>query len=470
MKVSLTEVSPIKRRIEVTVDSETVEQAYAKAFKDALKMLAIPGFRRGKVPAYIGRKHIANSMLNREVIENLVPASLREAVEQEKIDIVSQPDISKISVQRGKELTYTAEFEVIPVIELKDYEGIPIEQERYEPTEKDVDEAIERARNGRAVLEDVNDRGLQAEDIAIVDYESFENGKAVKNGNAKDFPMELRPAGYVPGFLENLYGLKAGEEKEFDVEFPADYKSELAGRTIHFHFSVKSVKERRLPELDENFVKAVSDVNTVEELKARIMESMKQQSQNEAEQHIAEKIYFKIASQVPTDMIPKALCQYHAAVFNERVVGNLRAQNKRLADMLKEQNRTEEDWIKHVNLMGYGEARLEILVKNLARQLNISVSDEDVNKLIDEEARRTRQTAASIRKQMERGGVIKQLQYSLLRDEITQHLVNSAAVTYIKPKTAEERAAEAAKLAEEAAKAAEEVKAEENKAEENKAE
>lgn len=468
MKVSLTEVSPIKRRIEVAVDSETVEQAYAKAFKEALKMLAIPGFRRGKVPAYIGRKHIANSMLNRDVVDNLLPVSLKEAVEQENIDIVSQPEISKLSVQRGKELTYTAEFEVIPVIDIKDFEGIAIEQERYEPTEENVTEAIERARHGRAVLVDVEDRGLQLNDIAIVDYKSFENGKPVKNGHAVNFPMELVPSGYVPGFLDNLYGLKAGDEKEFDVEFPADNKTDVAGHTIHFHFVIKQVKERRLPELNEEFVKAVSDVGTVEELRAQVMETMKKQAQNEAEQHIAEKIYFKIAAQVPTDMIPKALCQYHSALFNERVLNNLRAQNKRLEDMLKEQNQSMEDWSKHVSLMGYGEARLEILVKNLARQLNITIDDEDVNKVIDEEARRTRQTAASIRRNMERSGVIKQLQYSLMRDEVTQRLVDSAAVTYIKPKTAEEIAAEAAKAAEEAK--AEEPKAEEAKAEEVKTE
>lgn len=466
MKVSLTEVSPIKRRIEVTVDTETVEQAYAKAFKEALKMLAIPGFRRGKVPAYIGRKHIANSMLNRDVVDSLLPASLREAVEQEKLDIVSQPEISKISVQRGKELTYTAEFEIIPVIDIKDFKGIAVEQERYEPTEEDVTAAIERARQGRAVLVDA-DRGLQQNDIAIVDYKSFENGKPVKNGHAENFPMELVPAGYVPGFLENLYGLKVGDEKEFDVEFPAENKSDVAGKKIHFHFTIKQVKERRLPELNEEFVKAVSDVATVEELRAQVMETMKKQAQNEAEQHIAEKIYFKIASQVPTDMIPRALCQYHSALFHERVLGNLRAQNKRLEDMLNEQKQTIDDWNKHVSLMGYGEARLEILVKNLARQLDITIDDEDVNKIIDEEARRTRQTAASIRKSMERSGVIKQLQYSLMRDEVTQRLVDSAAVTYVKPKTAEEKAAEAAEAA---AKAAEEAKAEEAKAEEPKAE
>lgn len=453
MKVTLTELSPIKRQMVVSVDAETVEQAYAKAFKEALKMLSLPGFRRGKVPAYMGRKYIPNSMLKRDVLEMTVPSSFTQAARQENLEVVSSPNFSKIEGDRGQELTYTAEFEVLPTVDLKDYEGVKVEQERYQPTEEDVNTAIERTRAGRATLGDVTDRGLQADDIAFVDYKSYEEGSPIEGGQAENFPMELSPASYVPGFLENLYGMKPGETREFDIEFPADHKSPLAGHKVHFVFTLHSIKERVLPELNEEFVKAVSQFNTVEELRQNIMQLMEDRAKREAEQGIAEKVYFAIAPQVSPEIVPASLVAYHARAFNDRVLNNLKAQRQTLEDMLKAQNRTAEDWNKHVGLMGFGEARLEILVKNLARLLDMKVDEEDINKVIDEEAAHTNLTAASLRRKLEKNGMISVLRYSLLRDKVTQYLVDHADVTFVAPKTPEERAAEeAAKAAEAEAK------------------
>ncbi|MGM9998338.1 MAG: trigger factor [Candidatus Bruticola sp.] len=464
MKVTLSELSPIKRSMEVVVDADTVEQAYAKAFKEALKMLSLPGFRRGKVPAYMGRKYIPNQMLKRDVLETIIPRSFSEAAEQEKVEVVSQPEFTKVSGERGEELTFTAEFEVIPTIELKDYEGVEVEQERYEPTEEDIDSTIERTRAGHAVLQNVEDRGLKAEDIAYVDYESFEDGKPVKDGEAKDFPMELSPDRYIPGFLENLYGMKPGETREFDAEFPADHKSPIAGHKIHFVFHLKEIKERVLPEVNAEFIKEISNsqFDNIEDLRKNIADLMKERIQAEANQGIAEKVYYAIAGQVPTELVPRNLSAYHARVFNNRVINNLAADGRKLEQMLEEQGRSIEDWQKHINLMGFGEARLEILVKNLARLLGTEVSEEEVNTVIDEEAKRARQTASSLKRRMEQAGTLGMLRYSILRDKVTQHLVDTAKVTYVAPKTPEERAAEAAakKAAEEAAKEEAEPKAE----------
>lgn len=468
MKVTLTKISPIKCSMEVVVDADTVEQAYAKAFKEALKMLSLPGFRRGKVPAYMGRKYIPNELLRDDVMKSVIPRAFNAATAQENVEFVSTPQFPNVAVERGGELTFTSEFEILPTIDLKDFEGVEVEQERYEPTEEDVDNAIERTRASRATLEDVKDRGLQANDIAFVDYESFENGEPVKDGQAKDFPMELSPANYIPGFLENLYGLKPGESKEFDAEFPADHKSPLAGHKIHFVFHIKSIKERVLPEVNDEFVKEISggQFDKLEDLRQDIMKLMKERIQRDADQGIAEKVYYKIASQVPTEMVPPGLVKYHARIFDSRVLNSLHAEGRKLEDMLKAQGRSLEDWQKHVGLMGFGEARLEILVKNLARLLNIKVDDEDINKVIDEEAARVRKTSASLRRQMEQAGSLGVLHYSILRDKVTQHLVDTAKVTYVAPKTPEERAAEEAaqKVAEEAKQDEAEAKSEDVKA------
>lgn len=434
MKVSVTEKSPIVREMEVVVDSERVENAYGKAFKEALKHLALPGFRRGKVPAYMGRKHITNGMLSRQVAEEIIPVACEEALEQENIRPVSRPNYSVKEIERGKDLVFTAEFEVIPSVEMKDYKGLEITQERYEVKEEDIDKSLERTRAGRATLEDVEDRGLQENDIAFVTFSTTENGVEVPNGKGDNFPMELKTTNLTPEFLENLYGMKKGEDREFDCDFPDSYASELAGKHLHFKFHLNDIKVRQLPEINDEFAKQVSEYKTLAELREHIMEMMKNRVQAQAEQGVAEKIYMKIGDQVSNEMLPHGLVRYHARVFHNNVLRSLSMQNMTLSDMLKHQGKTETDWNNHAVAMGVGEARLEIIVRAIAAQENITVTDEEVEEVIDNEAKAMGQSSSYVYKNMEKSGTLDILRYSILRDKVTSFLVNSANVTYELPK------------------------------------
>ena len=434
MKVSVTEKSPIVREMEVVVDSERVENAYGKAFKEALKHLALPGFRRGKVPAYMGRKHITNGMLSRQVAEEIIPVACEEALEQENIRPVSRPNYSVKEIERGKDLVFTAEFEVIPSVEMKDYKGLEITQERYEVKEEDIDKSLERTRAGRATLEDVEDRGLQENDIAFVTFSTTENGVEVPNGKGDNFPMELKTTNLTPEFLENLYGMKKGEDREFDCDFPDSYASELAGKHLHFKFHLNDIKVRQLPEINDEFAKQVSEYKTLAELREHIMEMMKNRVQAQAEQGVAEKIYMKIGDQVSNEMLPHGLVRYHARVFHNNVLRSLSMQNMTLSDMLKHQGKTETDWNNHAVAMGVGEARLEIIVRAIAAQENIAVTDEEVEEVIDNEAKAMGQSSSYVYKNMEKSGTLDILRYSILRDKVTSFLVNSANVTYELPK------------------------------------
>lgn len=473
MKVSVTELSVIQRSMEVTVDSETVDKSYDKAFKKALKMLALPGFRRGKVPAYMGRKYISNELLKRDVLEEIIPDAFDAALKQEKLELASAPEYTDIKGERGEELVFTAKFEVLPVIDIKDYEGVKVTVGRYTPTDEDVTKTVDRIVEAHTTLEDVTDRALQADDVAYVDYVGTEDGKPVEGGEAKDFPMNMKPDSYFPGFLDNLFGMKIGETREFDATYPAEHKSPLAGRTIHFNFKLNAIKQPVRPELTADFLKMAAgpDITSVEQLRERILNGMNERINADAEQHVAEKVYFAIASQIGMDVIPKRLIAKHAYLFNNRVMENLKAEGGNFDDMLKAQGITREDWAKHVELMGLGEARLEIIVKNLARQLEMSIDDEELNTVIDEEAAKVHQTSASLRDRMEKNGYLELMRYALLRDKVTQHLVDKADVTYKSPEevAAEEAAEAAAKAEKEKAEAPAEEKSEEAPAEETKA-
>lgn len=434
MKVNVTEKSPIERTLEVAVEKERVDQAYEKAFRSASRHLSLPGFRKGKVPPAMARRHISDSALGSTVLEELVPEAYLEALKQESLKPLSEPKWEVVEHERGKELVFKATFEVKPHIEITDYKGLEITQERAEVTDAQVEEALERIRQGHAQLVQVTeDRGLQQGDVALVDFQSSENGEALPRGSADNYPLELVENNYVPGFLENLYGMKPGEERDFEVDFPADYPSELAGKHVAFHFSLKEIKERKAPELDDAFAADVSDCKTVEELRTRIRERMESEINHEAEHGVANQVFTKLLEQIPQDMIPPSLVIQKARMYSSDVARDLNRRGGSLQDMLKEQGKTEEDWSNHALSVGYGEARMDILIESLARQEGVEVTDEDMDPQLAQQAERTGQNIAGVRRRMEEEGTLDLLKSHILRHKVMHAVVDAAKVTYVPP-------------------------------------
>ncbi|MDO5296241.1 MAG: trigger factor [bacterium] len=434
MQVNITEESPILRAFEITVEADRVDKAYNKAFKEALRHLALPGFRRGKVPAYMGRKHIPNQVLNGQVAEEVIPEAYREALEQENIRPVSAPKYEVVKLERGEDMVFRATCEVIPAVEIKDYKDIELTQPRPEITDADINEAVDNIRNRRSELVDMTeDRGLQEGDIAFVDFESFDDGKPVDQGSAKNFPMEMDPKRFVPGFLDNLYGKKSGEEAHFEVDFPEDYSPALAGKHVHFDFKIHNIKVRQLPEANDEFAKEVSDFETMDEFKADIRKHIEERVQAAADQSIAEKIYVKISDQVPFELVPGGLVSMHASVYATNLRNELNMRRINLDAWLKDNEMSREDWQRRLTAIGVGEARMEIIVRAIAAKENIDVSDEDMEEVVAEEAKKMHQSQAYVWNHMEKSGTLELLRYSILRDKVTKMLVDAAKVTYCAP-------------------------------------
>lgn len=435
MQVNITEESPILRAFEITVEADRVEKSYSKAFKEALRHLALPGFRRGKVPAYMGRKHIPNEVLNGQVAEEVLPEAYKEALDQENIRPVSSPKYEIVKIARGEDLVFKATCEVIPPLELKDYKGVEVTQGRHEVSDEDVNSAIERTRFSRSELVELTeDRPLQQGDIAFVDMESSIEGQPVENGAGKNFPMELVPERFVPGFLDNLYGKKKGEEAHFDVDFPADYQQPaMAGKHVHFDIKVNDIKSRKLPELDDEFAKSVSEFGTMEELRAHVKDVMLKRVQAEADQHIAEKIYMKVSEQVPAEMVPGGLVRIHTSIHTNNLRNELAYNHLNLETWLKENHLAPDEWQRRMFAIGFGEARMEIIVRAIADAENVDVTDDEIEEVVAEESKRVGQSQAYLWNHMEQSGSLELLRYSILRDKVTKLLVEAAKVTYCAP-------------------------------------
>ncbi|MFA9263102.1 MAG: trigger factor, partial [Undibacterium sp.] len=309
MKVTVTESSASERQIEVVVEAKRVEGAFQKAFKKNLREFALPGFRKGKVPPSMAQRYITDSGLVRDVIQDIVPKAFEEATKEQDLKPISQPEWDLVQNERGKDLIFKASFQISPILKIQDYNGLEVSQEKEDINEEHVQETLDRMRENHAYFENLTeDRGILEGDFATVDYTSSQNGEEIENGSVKNYLMEMKNENYIVGFVENLVGLKPGEQKSFDLTFPADYNNEqLAGETVTFHFTVHDIKVKKLPELDDEFAASHSAQDTLEALTTSSRERLEEGTKKQADGQAVTQIVKTLLEQVAEDDIPVQL-------------------------------------------------------------------------------------------------------------------------------------------------------------------
>jgi trigger factor len=256
MQVSIENTSNLGRRIKVTVPADRVEQEFSSRIKRLSGQVKLPGFRPGKVPAKVVEQKYGKQVMN-ELATELIQSTYQEALDQEQLRPAGGPKIEPVKPERGKELAYTAEFEVYPEIDKADLDGVSVKRPVCEIADEDIDRTIETLRKQRTVWTDV-DRSAKSGDQVVIDFLGKIDGEAFAGGEAKDYALELGSGSFIPGFEDSLVGANSGDEKHIDVTFPENYQAEhLAGKPATFEVQVKAVKEASLPEVDEAFVKGL---------------------------------------------------------------------------------------------------------------------------------------------------------------------------------------------------------------------
>lgn len=435
MKVTVSEPSASERQLEVVVDAQRVEGAFQKAFKKNLKDFALPGFRRGKVPVAMASRYITDSGLVRDVVEDIVPKAFEEATREQKLQPISQPEWDLVQNERGKDLIFKASFHVSPILTIKDYDGLAIRQEKEEITEEHIQDTLEKMRENHAFYENLDaDHALQEGDFATVDYTSSQNGEEIEGGSVKNYLMEMKNENYIVGFVESLIGLKAGEQKSFDISFPEDYNNQdLAGESVTFHFTIHDIKQKKLPELDDEFAASHSEKETLTELKDAIRERLEDGVKRQADSQSVTQIVKQLLEQVSEDDIPAPLRQHHAQKAIRSRMYEMAQHGISLEQLLAARGLSQEDWIKEMMGAGLFEARLEVLHRSIAAAENIEISPKEIDDVIAAEAPQHKLKPKQLKAQMQKNGTIDLLEHSLLVDKVQQLLVSKAKVTYIKP-------------------------------------
>ncbi|MEO1519325.1 MAG: trigger factor [Cyanobacteria bacterium J06633_2] len=322
MKVTQEKLPASQVGLEIELPAEMSKQAYEKKVREFSRTINIPGFRKGKVPRHVLIQRLGAMRLKMTVLEDLIDSGIRQAIDQEKIEALgnfqlrSSFDELAERFEPGQPLTFSAAVDVPPDVSLEEYKGLQVQAEeiKYEPSK--VDDVLEDYQNRTATLIPVEDRAVQMGDIAIVDFSGTyvpsegEEPIEIEGGSAQDFQLEMKEGQFIAGFVEGVVGMNIEEEKELNLQFPDDYPQEnLAGKPATFSISLKELKEKELPELDDDFAQEVSEFETLQELRDTLEKRYKDEAEQQTKQNVNaamfEELLKKISVELPESMIKR---------------------------------------------------------------------------------------------------------------------------------------------------------------------
>ncbi len=368
-----------KYELEVKVEKEAFAAATIKAYKKQVKNINIPGFRKGKAPKHIIERMYGKGVFYDDAIEETYPSALADATLEAELKAVSVDDLSVDEVSEDG-YTFKAKITVAPELTVDGYKGIEVEKLSTEVTDELVDEELQsvRERNGRMVT--VEDRAAENGDTTVIDFEGFVDGEAFEGGKSENYNLRLGDGNFIPGFEEAIVGHKTGEEFTIDVTFPEDYNAEnLAGKEAQFKIKLHEIKTKELPEVDDEFVKDVSEKDTLEEYKEELKEKVAKRLEEQAEKDFDDKLT-EALEKLAVEEIPEAMYNNEVRDMLNEFDMRLRSQGMDLATYMKYTGMDQGAIEATYKPQAEKRVKIRLVLEAIARQEKIEVSDEDIEK------------------------------------------------------------------------------------------
>jgi len=278
-------------KLEFTVESKVFEDAMKKIFNQNAKYFSIPGFRKGKAPMNIVEKFYGSEIFYEDAFNDVFVNVYEEAVKENNIEAVTRPNVDVTQMEKGKDLLFTVIVGIKPEVKLGKYKGLEIEKAEYEVTDKDIEEELTKMQERNSRLVSVDDRAVESGDTTVIDFDGFVDGKSFDGGKAENYELIIGSNTFIPGFEDQIIGMKIDEEKEINVKFPEEYFSkDLAGKDAVFKVKLHEIKIKELPTLDDEFAKDVSEFDTLDELKADLKAKKEEENNNKAKIEMEEAV------------------------------------------------------------------------------------------------------------------------------------------------------------------------------------
>ena len=415
MNVKVEKQENSKVVLEFTMSKEDFEKELTKAFNQNAKYFKVPGFRNGKAPRSVVEKMYGEGVLYETVIENNVDDEYRKAIEENKLEVVSKPELDIKQIGKGKDMIYTVTFYVKPEAKLKAYKNLEIEKVDRKVKKADVEKALNDAREKNARIVTVEDRELKNNDISTIDFEGFVDGVAFEGGKGENFELTIGSGQFIPGFEEALIGMKIGDERDINVTFPEDYHAEnLAGKEAMFKVKLISIKEKILPELDDEFAKDVSEFETLEEYKKDVEKKVKEQKENQAKAEVESKAIEKLLENTEVE-IPVSMIDDEVEKMLQEFSANLSYQGLDLDTYCKYVNTTVDEFKKTLRPNADKDVKLQLALEAVVKQENLEITKKK-NKEKEEELKK-QYGSDNADTLMKNENVIKYMKEKLLQDK-----------------------------------------------------
>ena len=409
-------------KLTIEASPEEFDQAMEKAYHKSKNKISIPGFRRGKVTRQIAERMYGPQIFYEDAANFLIPDAYEKALEECDLEIVSQPDIAVTQIEKGKPFIFTAEVAVNPEVTLGQYKGIEVAKADVRVTDAEVNAEIEKEREAQSRMVPVEDRAVADGDIATIDFEGFVDGQPFEGGKGEAYPLTIGSHTFIDNFEEQLIGVSIGEEKEINVTFPEEYQAkELAGKPAVFRVTVKEIKVKELPDVDDEFAQEVSEFETLKEykkdVKKQLLEKKKAQARTEKEDAVVEKIIENAKMDIPKPMIDTQLRQ-----MMEEFASRLQQQGLSMEQYMQFTGMTAEKMQEQMQPQALKRIQSRLVLEAIADAEDIQVSDEKLDEELEKMAGMYQMEPAKLKELM--GDAEKQ---QMKRDIAVQEAVTLAA-------------------------------------------
>ena len=374
-------------KLEITIEAEKFDNAIKKVYFQSAKYFNIPGFRKGKAPQNIVEKYYGKEIFYEDAFNEVVPAEYEKALNENKIDAVSKPQIDVVTMEKGQDLVFTAIVQTKPEAKLKKYKGIEIEKIEYNVKDQDIENELKDMQDKNSRLITVDDRPAQNDDTAIIDFEGFVDGVAFDGGKGENYNLVLGSHSFIEGFEDQVVGMKIGEEKEINVTFPKEYFSKnLAGKPATFKVKLNELKKKELPELDDEFAKDVSEFDTLKELKQSIKEKLEKQFQDREKYEKEDAVVRELVKELEVD-IPSGMIETEVDNMMRDMEQRMSYQGLKMEQYLKMMNKTEEQFKKEYEPQALDAIKSRLALEVVIKSEKIEATEEEIKAKIEEMAK-----------------------------------------------------------------------------------
>ena len=374
-------------KLEITIEASKFDEAIKKVYFKSAKYFNIPGFRKGKAPMQIVEKYYGKEIFYEDAFNEVAGDALDEAVKENNLEVVSRPDIDVTQIEKGKDLIFTAIMQTKPEAELGKYKGIEIKKIEYNVTDEDIEHELNHMQEHNSRLISIEDRPVEKGDIATIDFEGFVDGKAFEGGKAQNHDLEIGSNTFIPGFEDQIIGMKIDEEKDINVKFPDEYFSkDLAGKDATFKVKLHEIKKKELPKLDDEFAKDVSEFDTLKELKDSIKEKKQKQNDDRAKYETQNAVIKAVCEDIKVE-IPSGMVETETENMLKDMEQRLSYQGLKLEQYLQIMGKTKEDMQKEYEPQAIEAIKSRLAIEAVIKAEKIEVPEIDVDEKIKEMAK-----------------------------------------------------------------------------------